>query len=130
MAGKNSVIISLHLAKLTASVTETTGIEPLKAISNISQLDVLYANGSITKKRKIISSMFPEKSTFDGFQYRSNSGNEAINLMCLDKQWIRGAKKNGTSPNFSDLSREVSPLVQNPNHLPQDLKLLADVLAA
>ncbi len=37
-------------AKLTASVTETTDIEPLSngAISNLSQLDSLYPNGSIT----------------------------------------------------------------------------------
>ena len=97
--------------KLTASVTETTDIEPLlnKAISNISQLDVLYANGSITQKRKIISSMFPEKLTFDGFQYRTNRVNEAINLMCLIDNQLEG-KKNGTSPNFLDLSQEVIPL--------------------
>ncbi len=43
-------------AKLTASVTETINIESLlnKAICNLSQLDVLYSNGSITQKRKII----------------------------------------------------------------------------
>lgn len=54
-------------AKLTASVTETTDIEPLlsKAISHISQLDVLYTRGSIAQKRKIHSSMFPEKLNFD-----------------------------------------------------------------
>ncbi|MEO8111588.1 MAG: hypothetical protein ABI594_16200 [Ginsengibacter sp.] len=57
--------------QLTASVIDTTNIEPLwnRAISNISQLDVLYTEGTVTQKRKIISSMFPEKSTFDGFQY-------------------------------------------------------------
>ncbi len=54
---------------LTASVIDTTDIEPLwnKAISNISQLDVLYTEGTVTQKRKIISSMFPEKLTFDDF---------------------------------------------------------------
>ena len=72
-------------AKLTAPVTETTDIEPLlnKLVSNISQLDLLYVNGSIIQKRKIIGSMFPEKLTFDGFQHRTNRVNEAINLMCL-----------------------------------------------
>jgi hypothetical protein len=72
-------------AKLTASITETTDIEPLlnKAISNISQLDVLHSNGSITQKRKIISSMFPEKLTFDGSQYRTNRINETFNLISL-----------------------------------------------
>jgi site-specific DNA recombinase len=102
-------------AKLTAFVTETTDIEPLlnKAISNISQLDVLYANGSITQKRRIISSMFPEKLTFDGFQYRTNRLNEAINLMCLIHNKLEG-KKNGTSPLFSDLSQEVIRLGLEP----------------
>lgn len=43
-------------AKLSSSLTETANIEPLlnKAISNMSQLDVLYSNGSIIQKRKII----------------------------------------------------------------------------
>lgn len=97
-------------AKLTASVTETTDIEPLlnKAISNISQLDVLYTSGSITQKRKIIGSMFPEKLTFDEFQYRTNRINEAIHLMCLIDTQLEG-KKNGTSHNNLDLSQQVTP---------------------
>ena len=102
-------------AELTASVTETTDIEPLlnKAISNISQLDILYVNGSITQKRKIIGSMFPEKLTFDGFQHRTNRVNEAISVMCLiDKQL--GSKKNGTSLTNSDLSQEVIRLGLEP----------------
>ena len=47
-------------AKLTASVTETTKIEPLLngAISNLSQLDVLCTNGSITQKRKVLVRWF------------------------------------------------------------------------
>ncbi len=118
-------------AKLTASVTETTDIEPLlnKVISNISQLNVLYSNGSIIQKRKIISSMFPEKLTFDGFQYRTTRVNEAIRLMCLIDSKV-GDKKNGTSLTFSDLSQEVIPLVQNSNYLLEDLRLLCDLLAA
>ena|GEM_PF-981585 len=97
-------------AKLSASVTDTTNIEPLwdKAISSISNLDVLYENGTVTKKRKIIGSMFPEKLTFDGFQYRTARVNEALVLMLLIDSKIKG-KKNGTNPSFLDLSREVTP---------------------
>jgi hypothetical protein len=118
-------------AKLTASVTETTKIEPLLngAISNLSQLDVLYTNGSITQKRKIISSMFPEKFSFDGFQYRAARVNEAITLSCLINSALK-SKKNGTNSLFSNLSQEVNPLVQNSNLLLEDLKLLCDLLAA
>ncbi len=95
-------------AKLTASVSETTDIEPLlnKAISNISQLNLLYTNGSITQKRKIIGSMFPKKLTFDGFQYRTNRINEAITLISLLDKELQ-SKKNGTSCDISNLSQEV-----------------------
>ena len=98
-------------AKLTTSVTDTTNIEPLwdKAISSISQLDVLYENGTVTQKRKIIGSMFPEKLTFDGFQYRTTRINEALNLMLLINNQIQ-SKKNGTNPLNLDLSQEVTQL--------------------
>ncbi len=103
-------------SKVTASIPETTNnLEPLwdKAISNISQLNVLYAEGTVTQKRKIISSIFPEKLTFDGFHYRTNRVNEAINLMFLiDKQL--DLKKNGTSLSVLDLSQEVIPLGLEP----------------
>ncbi len=97
--------------QLTASATDATNIEPLweKAITSISQLDNLYINGTITQKRKIISSMFPEKLTFDGFQYRTTRVNEAINFICLIDKKIKG-KKNGTSLNVLDLSQDVTPL--------------------
>lgn len=97
-------------AKLTASVTDVTNIEPLwdKAISSISQLDVLYEKGTVTQKRKIIGSMFPEKLTFDGFQHRTTRINEALNLMLLINSKIQ-SKKNGTNPSFLDLSHQVIP---------------------
>ena len=97
-------------AKLSASITDTTNIEPLwdKAISSISQLDVLYEKGTVTQKRKIIGSMFPEKLTFDGFQYRTTRINEALNLMLLINSKIQG-KKNGTNLLNSDLSHQVTP---------------------
>lgn len=92
----------------SVSVKNTTDIETLlkTAISNISKLDILYVEGSVTQKRKIIGSIFPEKLTFDGFQYRTNRVNEAISLMCLLSKQLEG-KKNGTSPNFLDLSQQV-----------------------
>ena len=95
---------------MTASVTDTTNIEPLwdRAISNVSQLDVLYTGGTVSQKRKIISSMFPEKLTFDGFQYRTNRVNDAIGLMCLIDNKIKG-KKNAKSLAISDLYQEVTP---------------------
>ena len=98
-------------AKLSTSVTDITNIEPLwdKAISNISQLDVLYENGTVTQKRKIIGSMFPENLTFDGFQHRTTRINEALNLIFLINSKIQ-SKKNGTNPSFLDLSHQVTQL--------------------
>ena len=95
-------------AKLAVSIRDTTDIEPLlkTAISNISQLDVLYTKGSVTQKRGIIGSMFPEKLTFDGLQYRTTRVNEAIDLMLLISKKLED-KKNGTSHFFSYLSQEV-----------------------
>ena len=101
--------------QLTASVMDTTNLEPLwdKAISNLSQLDILYTQGTVIQKRKIISSMFPENLTFDGFQYRTNRINEAINLIYLIDRKLE-VKKNGTNPNISDLSQEVNWLGLEP----------------
>ena len=98
-------------AKLTGSVNDSENIEPLwdRAISNISNLDSLYENGNITQKRKIISSVFPEKLTFDGFQFRTKRVNEAIECICLMDNELKG-NKNGTNSNFLNLSRKVTQL--------------------
>lgn len=79
-----------------------------KAISHISQLDVLYENGTIAQKRKIIRSVFPEKLTFDGFQFRTTRINEALEYILLVDNEI-GGKKNGTNSSILNLSREVTP---------------------
>jgi site-specific DNA recombinase len=96
--------------KLTATATDTSHIAPLweKAISTMSQLDVLYEKGTVIQKRKVVSSMFPEKLTFDGFQYRTQRVNEAINLISLIDNKLKSIKK-GTSHSISDLSQEVTP---------------------
>lgn len=73
-------------AKLTAFVTEMTNIEPSLngAISNLLQLDVLCTNGSITQKRKIISSMVLKKLTFDGFNIElQRSTKQLLSCVCL-----------------------------------------------
>ncbi|WP_254561012.1 hypothetical protein [Dyadobacter diqingensis] len=52
-----------------------------KALKNLSGLDLLYENGTIEEKRKILGSIFPEKLTFDGVQHRTTRINEVLNLM-------------------------------------------------
>jgi site-specific DNA recombinase len=82
-------------AQLTDSVADNFNIEPLwdKAISNLSQLDYLYKTRDVIQKRKIIGSMFPEKLTFDGFQYRTARVNEALNSIMLIDSKLKGKKK-------------------------------------
>lgn len=60
-------------AILWSANTETQKIENLleKAISNLSELDTLYTNGSVYQKRRIIGSMLPEKLTFQNSQVRT-----------------------------------------------------------
>ena len=92
-------------AKLAVSVKDTTDIALFlkKAVSNISQLDVLYTKGSVTPKRKIIGSMFHGRLPFDGFKYRTTRVNETINLMLLmsKKSEDKKNRKNHFSSNFS-----------------------------
>nr|WP_262917442.1 zinc ribbon domain-containing protein [Zunongwangia pacifica] len=118
-------------AKLTSTITDTQNVEPLwdKAISNLSQLGYLYETGTITQKRKIIGSVFPENLTFDGFKYRTTRVNVAIKYITLIDKDLNGNKK-GTNSSFLNLSHQVTPMVQNSNQLIEDLKLLADILAA
>lgn len=52
-----------------------------RTLKNLSGLDLLYENGTIKEKRKILGSIFPEKLTFDGVQHRTTRINEVLNLI-------------------------------------------------
>ncbi len=93
---------------LTSSVVDISNIEPMleKATANMAHLDILYENGSVAQKRKIVGSIFPEKLTFDGLHYRTTRINEALCVLQMITSKLRG-KKNGKSPFSSDLSHEV-----------------------
>ncbi len=52
-----------------------------KAVENLKKLDLLYINGDIEAKRKIIGSIFPEKWTFDGTEHRTGQANKAASLI-------------------------------------------------
>lgn len=82
-------------SKLTGFISDSENIEHLwyKAISNISNLDSLYKNGSIAQKRKIIGSVFPEKLTFDGIRFRTTRINEALEYILLIDNEIGGEKR-------------------------------------
>jgi site-specific DNA recombinase len=77
-----------------------------KAVNTLSRLDTLYENATSLKKREIISSIFPEKLVFDGFNYRTTRINEAVRLIYnMDAAFEEN--KNGTNDNLSHLSHQV-----------------------
>jgi len=52
-----------------------------KGVNNLLKLDSVYETGDIEKKREIISSMYPERMTFDGFSVQTNRMNEVARLI-------------------------------------------------
>jgi len=107
---KSDIDAKIHRieAKLTGALSPVLNVEPLldSAIANISQLDSLYESGTVLQQRKIIGSMFPEKLTFDGLEYRTTRVNEALTTMLLIFSKL-SIKKKGTNHQFDDLSQKV-----------------------
>ena len=77
-----------------------------KGVNNLLKLDSVYETGDIEKKREIISSMYPERMTFDGFSVRTNRINEVARLI-YSMDVDSSGNKNRTSGNNSSLSCEV-----------------------
>jgi site-specific DNA recombinase len=106
---------SIKLEKLTAKLNTTNDdkvdIKGLldKGVNNLLRLDYLYETADNEKKREIISSMYPEKLTFDGFTLRTNRINEVIKLIySMDKGFSQNKK--GQISKKSDLSCNVGLL--------------------
>ncbi len=117
-------------AKLSACQYEQVDIKQLldKGLDNLLKLDYAYASGDIEKKRAIISSMFPEKMTFDGFVLRTTRINEAVRrIYTLNTDF--GQNKNRTNRANSNLSCQVALPVQFSNRFLTDLQRLANLAA-
>lgn len=100
--------ISCLEAKISAVSNKIDNIEPLlnEGIDNLLKLDKIYQNGTSTEQQQVISSMYPEKLTFDGEVLRTSRINEAVMLIySLDKGFSQN--KNRTNQNNSSLSCEV-----------------------
>src|SRR5258706_6174419 len=95
-------------AKLSGCDHEQVSIKHLldKGLDNLLKLDYTYESGDVEKKREIISSMYPEKLTFDGFVLRTTRINEAVRLIySLNTDF--GQNENRTNGENSSLSCEV-----------------------
>ena len=95
-------------AKLSANNHDKIDFNDLlkKGVNNLLKLDFIYENGDTEKKRKIISSMYPEKMTCDGFSVRTIRINELARLIySMDVSFSKN--KNRTNQNNSSLSCQV-----------------------
>ena len=102
--------ISALEARLFSSPAQNQNIEALldKPLDNLCQLDKLYEEGDLKRKRMIIGSIFPEKLTFNGFYYRTTRVNEAIRLIyMMDRE--PDENKNGQPEENFELPIPVAP---------------------
>ena len=100
-------------------------IEPkLKySIMLINSVDSYICGAKVEVKCKLLSSMFPEKITFNGKAYRTNSYNSVLNLIYKQTNELRGIKnKNGG--NFNNFSASVPSTILFSNQFLQDLDLI------
>jgi site-specific DNA recombinase len=91
--------ITILEGKLVDSSAKKIGIGPLvdKALKNLSILSEIYQNADCEGKRHIVSSMFPQKLTFDGDQHRTLFVNEAIRVFDSFKAVLEQKKDRKTS---------------------------------
>lgn len=103
------------LARLEAKLSETTGANATstnidrqieKAVDILSNLQTIYVESDAFKKRQVISSIFPEKLSFDGIQYRTPRINEAARLIYQINNEL-DARKNRKEFDISNLSGKV-----------------------
>lgn len=101
--------ITVLEAKLAGSFQAEKSIDGLlnQAISNLCRLDTLYEEGTVTQKRQIIGSIYPEKLVFDGFQYRTARLNEAVRLIYRLGEGFSEIKNRKSNKNLC-LSGEVA----------------------
>ncbi|AWG27268.1 recombinase family protein [Flavobacterium kingsejongi] len=98
--------------ELSAYMTEEKTHDIKKSLNDaltcLSKLSNVYKEGDSEIKRKIISSIYPEKLIFDGYTYRTPRTNVIAESMLLINKGLEN-KKNRTSKSFSYLSGVVAP---------------------
>jgi DNA invertase Pin-like site-specific DNA recombinase len=85
-------------AKLKTSISFSDNMESLwhLPISKISHLNMLFQNGTVIHKRKIVSTLFPDSLTFDGIKLHSTRVCTAISLLTKSRksQQTKATKSN------------------------------------
>ena len=66
-----------------------------KAISKLTQIDVIYSNFDTYVQREVICSMYPEKFTFENLQHRTAKVGFLLQLIYQINSVLREKKKEG-----------------------------------
>ena len=115
--------ISIIEGKLIDLAGNTDNIGSIldKALRTVTKLPELYQIADNENKRRIVSSMFPEKLTFDGVEHRTLKINEAIRVFDTVRMVLE-QKKDRKKDSKSDLRSEVTPKVQMSNSVISNVK--------
>ncbi|RWY55396.1 recombinase family protein [Mucilaginibacter gilvus] len=97
-------VLEAKLAEAAAVNSKAENIEPIlrRAITNLTQLNRIYSKSTISEKRELIGSMYPQKFTFEELQHRTAFTSELYSFIYLINSKIAG-KKEGQATNFSCL---------------------------
>lgn len=102
-------------AKLSSAPPKRESINEVleKACQTLGNLDVLYLNGTVEQRRRLIGSIFPEKLCFDESGYRTARLNEAVRLI-YKLGTAFSEKEKGQTGDFTSLSHQVIRLGLEP----------------
>jgi site-specific DNA recombinase len=67
-------------------------------ISKVSHLGILFQNGTVIQKRKIVSTMFPDNLIFDGVKLHRTTVSAAISLLITGRKCPQEAATKSTQP--------------------------------
>jgi len=108
----------VKLIGLSKLIGEATGL--------LKNLHETYIEADSVGKRRLISSIYPQKLTFHGIQHRTVRMNEALRVLGTLKAVIEGKKKGQTKQKF-DLPTMVAVTGQFSKFFLSDLQELAKI---
>ena len=107
--GNKPIRLEAKLAETAGNTDKTVSIDKLidKVVSTRSNLDILYSEVDVARKREIRRSIYPEELSSDGLQNRTPRINEAVRLIYQITNEL-GVIKNRKDHDISHLSGRVA----------------------
>lgn len=106
---KKIVVLESQLKENETTLTEKKLKQMTeRTFKTLTNIHLMYENGTVTEKRKIISSIFSEKIVFDGEKYRTPKLNRAAAYI-YHFNYNLHIEKNRKSEDEFNLSGEVAP---------------------